>query len=48
MIAAGRATEGRETIRSGWINWSFEPDQELAIVQKDGTYPDAGRRQASA
>jgi soluble lytic murein transglycosylase len=46
MIAAGRTTEGRETIRSAWINWSFEPADELAIVQKDGTYltPDADRQ----
>ncbi len=49
MIAVGRMTEGRETIRSAWINWSFEPDQELAIVQRDGTYltPDADKQRIS-
>jgi len=46
MIAAGRTTEGRDTIRSAWINWSFEPADELAIVQKDGAYltPDADKQ----
>jgi len=46
MIAAGRTAEGRDTIRSAWINWSFEPQEELAIVQKDGVYltPDADKQ----
>ncbi len=49
MIAAGRAAEGRDTIRSAWINWSFEPADELAIVQKDGAYltPEADRQRLS-
>jgi len=49
MIAAGRTTEGRETIRSAWINWSFEPADELTIVQKDGAYltPDADKQRLS-
>jgi soluble lytic murein transglycosylase len=37
LIAAGRTAEGRDMIRDGWIKSSFEPDQELAVVQKDGS-----------
>ncbi|HVU19871.1 MAG TPA: lytic transglycosylase domain-containing protein [Rhizomicrobium sp.] len=49
MIAAGRVSEGRDTIRSAWVNWSFEPDQELAVVQKDGAYltPDSDKQRIS-
>lgn len=36
MIANGRADAGRDSVRRGWISGSFRPDQELAIVQKDG------------
>jgi soluble lytic murein transglycosylase len=36
LIATGKITQGREMIRDAWIKSSFEPDQELAIVQKDG------------
>ncbi len=49
MVAAGRVAEGREIIRSAWINWSFEPQDELAIVQKDGAYltPDSDKQRLS-
>jgi soluble lytic murein transglycosylase len=36
MIALGKTTAGRDLVRRGWISGSFRPDQELAIVQKDG------------
>ncbi len=36
MIAAGRASDGRAMVQRGWISGNFRPDQELAIVQKDG------------
>jgi len=36
LIASGQVTKGRDLIREAWINSSFEPEQELAIVQKDG------------
>jgi soluble lytic murein transglycosylase len=36
LIASGQTTKGRDLIRDAWINSSFEPPQELAIVQKDG------------
>jgi soluble lytic murein transglycosylase len=44
-IAAGKTTLGRNLIRQGWVEGSFEPAQELAIVQKDGALisPDADR-----
>ncbi len=38
MVATGRVTAGRDMIRDGWTKYSFEPEQELAIVQKDGAY----------
>ncbi len=38
LVATGQASRGRELIRQGWAQGSFEPDEELAIVQKDGTY----------
>ncbi|MBU6297495.1 MAG: lytic transglycosylase domain-containing protein [Alphaproteobacteria bacterium] len=38
MIAAGRLTQGRALVRQGWVEGSFQRDQELAIVQKDGAY----------
>ena len=45
LVATGQAGKGRELIRQGWAQGSFEPGQELAIVQKDGTYltPDIDR-----
>jgi soluble lytic murein transglycosylase len=36
LVAAGSETRGRELIRKGWIEGSFDPTQEFAIVQKDG------------
>ena len=36
LVASGQTTRGRDLIREAWINSSFEPEQELAIVQKDG------------
>lgn len=46
MIATGKVQAGRDMIRDGWVKSSFEPDQELAIVQKDGAYltPDLDRQ----
>lgn len=46
MIAAGRAAQGRDMIRDAWIKNSFESDQELSIVQKDGALftPDIDRQ----
>jgi len=45
LIASGSAVRGRELIRAGWIDGSFEPDQEFTIIQRDGAYitPDADR-----
>ncbi len=37
LVATGQPNKGRDLIRDGWINGSFEPEQELAIVQKDGS-----------
>lgn len=36
MLATGKPTAGRDMVRRGWISGSFQPDQELAIVKKDG------------
>ncbi len=46
LIATGKVAAGRDLVRQGWMDGSFEPDQELAIVQKDGAYltPDIDRR----
>lgn len=46
LMAAGRVNEGRDLIRDAWISNGFEPDQELAIVQKDGALltPDIDRK----
>jgi soluble lytic murein transglycosylase len=38
LVAAGSADRGRELIRKGWIEGSFDPNQEYAIIQKDGGY----------
>ncbi|MDE1986349.1 MAG: lytic transglycosylase domain-containing protein [Alphaproteobacteria bacterium] len=38
MIATGKLAEGRALVRQGWVEGSFQRDQELAIVQKDGAY----------
>jgi soluble lytic murein transglycosylase len=46
LIATGKVAAGRDLVRQGWMDGSFEPDQELAIVQKDGAIltPDIDRR----
>ncbi len=46
MMATGKVEEGRAFIRQGWREGSFDPPQELAIVQKDGSVltPDDDRR----
>lgn len=38
LVATGKTAWGTKLIREGWITGVFEPDQELAIVQKDGAY----------
>ncbi len=45
LIAAGSPTRGRELIRRAWIEDSFEPDQELSIIEMHGDVltPDADR-----
>ena len=49
MIATGKLQAGREMIQRGWISGSFQPDQELAIVKKDGGLltPDIDRARLS-
>ena len=49
MIATGKPQAGREMIQRGWISGSFQPDQELAIVRKDGGLltPDIDRARLS-
>jgi len=46
LTATGKVAAGRDLVREGWMDGSFEPDQELAIVQKDGAVltPDIDRR----
>jgi soluble lytic murein transglycosylase len=46
MIATGSTKEGRAFVQQGWREGSFDPPQELAIVQKDGSLltPDDDRR----
>lgn len=46
MIAAGRAGEGRDLIRKAWIERAFEPDEEIALIQKHGDLftPDVDRQ----
>ncbi len=36
LIATGKTAWGQKLVRDGWAAGVFEPDQELAIVQKDG------------
>ena len=44
-IATGWVQEGHALVQRGWIAGNFRPDQELAIVQKDGAFltPDVDR-----
>jgi soluble lytic murein transglycosylase len=46
LIATGKAAPGRDLVRQGWMDGSFDPSQELAIVQKDSAIltPDIDRR----
>ena len=50
MIATGKLDAGRQMIQRGWIVGDFEPDQELAIVRKDGSLltPDSDRARLSS
>jgi soluble lytic murein transglycosylase len=45
LTSIGSADRGAELIRKGWIDGIFEPSQELAIIQRDGTVltPDVDR-----
>jgi soluble lytic murein transglycosylase len=36
LIDTGSTTRGHELVREGWIDGSFEPDQEYSIIQRDG------------
>lgn len=49
MIATGKLDAGRQMIQRGWIVGDFEPDQELAIVRKEGVLltPDSDRARLS-
>jgi soluble lytic murein transglycosylase len=38
LVADGEKTRGAALIRQGWAEGSFDPQVELAIVQKDGQY----------
>ena len=38
LVAAGSTSRGKELIRKGWIDGSFDTNQEFAIIQKDGSY----------
>ncbi|MEJ0025256.1 MAG: lytic transglycosylase domain-containing protein [Rhizomicrobium sp.] len=50
MIATGRSAAGRDLVQKGWIVGDFQPDQELAIVRKDGGIltPDIDRARLSS
>ncbi|MEI9989441.1 MAG: lytic transglycosylase domain-containing protein [Rhizomicrobium sp.] len=50
MIAAGRTSAGRDLVQKGWIVGEFQPDQELAIVRRDGGIltPDIDRARLSS
>jgi len=49
MIATGRPDAGRQVVQRGWMSGDFQPDQELAIVRKDGGIltPDVDRARLS-
>jgi soluble lytic murein transglycosylase len=46
LIATGHLDRGRDLIREGWIEGSFDAAQELAIVEQDGAMlmPDVDRK----
>jgi soluble lytic murein transglycosylase len=50
MLANGKPDAGRQMLQRGWIVGDFEPDQELAIVRKDGALltPDTDRARLSS
>lgn len=50
MIATGRPDAGRQMVQRGWTTGDFQPDQELAIVRKDGGFftSDVDRARLSA
>jgi len=50
MIALGRTAAGRDLVQRGWIAGEFQPDQELAIVRRDGGLltPDVDRARLSS
>jgi soluble lytic murein transglycosylase len=37
LAATNSVTRGHDMIRQGWIEGSFDPNQELQIIQKDGS-----------
>jgi soluble lytic murein transglycosylase len=38
LIATNSVTRGRDMVREGWIEGTFDPTQELGIIQKDGGF----------
>ena len=46
LVATGSVARGNDLIRQGWINGSFDPNQEFAIIQRDGAIltPDVDRQ----
>jgi soluble lytic murein transglycosylase len=38
FVATGKTAAGRDLIRDAWANDSFDPPQELEIVQRDGSF----------
>ncbi len=46
LLATGKREDGRELIRKAWIEDSFEPDEELAVIQRHGAIltPDVDRQ----
>jgi soluble lytic murein transglycosylase len=46
LIANGKTAWGQKLVKDGWVAGVFEPEQELAIVQKNGPFltPDVDRR----
>jgi soluble lytic murein transglycosylase len=36
LVATGSVTRGNDLIRQGWIGGSFDPNEEFAIIQRDG------------
>ena len=46
LAATGSTTRGNELIRQGWIGGSFDPNEEFAIIQRDGAVltPDVDRQ----